>query len=201
VPTGFRKLARALVAEVRGICAFLIMEWPNTPVGIKARGIYWRRRTGVRRLVVGRGADLGDCSLLKLGENVEIGERVEFVLDEPPIGFPVYIGSNITMARGVYLRSGNHRFDDLSRPIMAQGHSSKQIEYQGATYSVVLEGDNWIGANVIILSGAFIGRGCVIGAGAVVTGVIPPYSVAAGVPARVLSRRDESRSIPEMSAS
>ena len=75
---------------------------------------------------------------------------------------------------------------------MEQGHSSKTIEYQGTTYSVVLEGDNWIGANAIILSGAFIGKGSIIGAGAVVTGVIPPYSIAVGVPARVIGTRGEA---------
>ena len=56
------------------------------------------------------------------------------------------------------------------------------------TEAVVIEDDVWLGTNVVILPGVSIGRGSVIGAGAIVTRDIPPFSVAAGVPARIIRR-------------
>lgn len=47
----------------------------------------------------------------------------------------------------------------------------------------------WIGANAVIMPGVFIGDGSVIGAGAIVTRSIPPYSVAVGIPARIIKER------------
>jgi acetyltransferase-like isoleucine patch superfamily enzyme len=54
----------------------------------------------------------------------------------------------------------------------------------------VIEDDCWLGDGVKVLDGVTIGRGSVIGAGAVVTKDIPPFSVAVGVPARVIKTRD-----------
>ncbi|WP_199520746.1 DapH/DapD/GlmU-related protein [Pseudomonas lactis] len=51
---------------------------------------------------------------------------------------------------------------------------------------MVIEDDVWIGEKVAILKGVTVGKGSVIGAGAVVTKDVPPYSVAAGIPARIL---------------
>jgi hypothetical protein len=54
----------------------------------------------------------------------------------------------------------------------------------GAAEQVIVENDAFIGMNCLILKGVRLGRGCVIGAGSVVTGDVPPYTVAAGNPAR-----------------
>jgi acetyltransferase-like isoleucine patch superfamily enzyme len=53
----------------------------------------------------------------------------------------------------------------------------------------VVEDDCWIGSNVTFLDGVHVGRGCVIGAGAVVNGTIPDNSIAVGVPAKVVGTR------------
>ena len=57
------------------------------------------------------------------------------------------------------------------------------------TDPVVIEDDCWIGLNAVILQGVTLGHGCIIGAGAVVTRSIPPWSIAVGVPARVVGQR------------
>jgi acetyltransferase-like isoleucine patch superfamily enzyme len=77
----------------------------------------------------------------------------------------------------------NHRFDDVNRPIWTQGESRIGIR---------IEDGVWIGANATILDGCTVGEGSVVAAGAVVTRDVPPLSVVAGVPARVVRMRGES---------
>jgi acetyltransferase-like isoleucine patch superfamily enzyme len=90
----------------------------------------------------------------------------------------VDIGAHCMFANGCFITDGNHRFDDPDRPVPWQGFTSK-----GPTRI----GDNvWCGANVVITSGVTIGERCVIGANSVVTTDLPPFSIAAGVPAKVL---------------
>jgi acetyltransferase-like isoleucine patch superfamily enzyme len=92
----------------------------------------------------------------------------------------VLIGDNVIMGPGVKIFSENHNFDHLHIPIRLQGETRKGVNI----------GSNcWIGAGVIILDGVTIGEGCVIAAGAVVTKDIPPNTIAAGVPAKVIKTR------------
>jgi acetyltransferase-like isoleucine patch superfamily enzyme len=82
------------------------------------------------------------------------------------------------LANNCFVSDADHRFDDPERPITWQGFTTK-----GPTRI----GDNcWLGANVVVTSGVTIGERSVIGANAVVTHDIPPWSVAAGAPARVI---------------
>lgn len=92
----------------------------------------------------------------------------------------VDIGENVIMGQYVSFHSENHCFDDVDRPIRMQG-----ITRQG----IVIEDDCWVGAKVTFLDGCHVGRGSVIAAGSVVRGIIPPYSVAAGVPVKVIKSR------------
>lgn len=64
--------------------------------------------------------------------------------------------------------------------------------------SIVIEDDVWIGESAIIMSGVHVGRGAVIGAGAVVTKDIPPYAVAAGIPAKVIKYRFDYETIEKL---
>jgi len=90
----------------------------------------------------------------------------------------VEIGSHCMLANGCFVTDANHRFDDPDTPVPWQGFSSK-----GPTRI----GDNvWLGAHVVVTSGVTIGERCVIGANSVVTQDIPPFSIAAGAPAKVL---------------
>lgn len=99
-------------------------------------------------------------------------------------GAGITIGNHVLFGQMVSVHAGNHLFDDPERLIMEQG-----TVHQG----VVIEDDCWIGAKATILDGVTIGRGSVVGAGAVVTTSLPPLSVAAGVPARILRTRSQAR--------
>jgi acetyltransferase-like isoleucine patch superfamily enzyme len=103
----------------------------------------------------------------------------------------VEIGEHCMFANGCVVSDADHRYDDPVKPVPWQGFTSK-----GPTRV----GDNvWCGANVVITSGVTVGERCVIGANSVVTSDLPPFSIAAGAPARVLrtitygSPRDATR--------
>ena len=90
---------------------------------------------------------------------------------------------------------GDYRFNIPGRYIDTIIDEEKLPENDA---DVVFEGDNWIGMNVTILNGVTVGFGSVIAASSVVTKSIPPYSIAGGVPAKVLKKglmTKKSRSI------
>jgi acetyltransferase-like isoleucine patch superfamily enzyme len=92
----------------------------------------------------------------------------------------VVVGSNVIMGQKVSFHSENHLYDRLDVP----------IRYQGTTrQGIIIEDNCWIGSNVTFLDGAHVASGCVIGAGAIVRGYIPPNSIAVGQPARVIKSR------------
>ncbi len=93
----------------------------------------------------------------------------------------ITIGDHVRIAAHTSLVAFNHNFEDTEQTIREQGSQAKGI---------VIEDDVWIGSGVRVLDGVRIGKGSVIGAGAVVTADIPPYSVAVGVPARVMRKRE-----------
>ena len=108
---------------------------------------------------------IGAGTFLNLGVMVAALELVE-------------IGDHCMFANGCFVTDADHRFDDLERPITWQGFTTKGPTRVGANV--------WCGANVVITSGVTVGERCVIGANSVVTGDLPPFSIAAGAPARVL---------------
>ncbi len=89
----------------------------------------------------------------------------------------ITIGDRVYLSPLVQVLAVNHVFDDPGRPFTEQG-----ITAQG----IVIEDDVWVGAGAIILDGVRIGRGAVVGAGAVVAEDVPPHTLVAGVPARVI---------------
>lgn len=90
---------------------------------------------------------------------------------------------DVIIGYGATILTTNHRFQDKKMSIWNQGVICEPV---------VIENDVWIGARAIILPGIRIGKGAVIGAGAVVTKDVSPYTVVAGVPARELKKRGEN---------
>lgn len=91
------------------------------------------------------------------------------------------IGNDVRIAPQVRIITMDHIYDDPKTPIHLQGIQANGIN---------IEDDVWLGIGVTVLDGVTIGKGAVIGAGAVVTKDIPPYSVAVGVPAKVIKKRE-----------
>lgn len=97
----------------------------------------------------------------------------------------VYIGSKVGIAPYLKIITGNHRIDLIGH-YMFDGSPNKRPEDDR---DVIIEGDNWFGINVTILSGVTVGRGTVIAAGAILNKSVPPYAIVGGVPAKVLKFR------------
>jgi len=94
----------------------------------------------------------------------------------------IILGANCMIAQHCAIAPYQHGFADTSRPMREQPLTS-----QG---DIVIEDDVWLGLNVCVVDGVTIGKGAIVGAGAVVTKDIPPYAIAGGVPARVIRFRD-----------
>jgi acetyltransferase-like isoleucine patch superfamily enzyme len=98
----------------------------------------------------------------------------------------VEVGEHCMFANGCFVTDADHRFDDPDRPVPWQGFTSK-----GPTR---VENNVWCGAHVVITGGVTVGERSVIGANSVVTRDIPPFSIAAGAPAKVLKKVEYGRS-------
>ena len=98
----------------------------------------------------------------------------------------VKIGKRCLIAAHSGIFANNHKYGDPLRYIADQGVTCKGI---------TIEDDCWLGHAVTVIDGVTIGKGSVIGAGAVVTKDIPPYSIAVGTPARVIKTRLPEESI------
>lgn len=94
----------------------------------------------------------------------------------------VEIGENVLIASGVFISDHNHCFSDVNVAIKLQG-----VEKGG---KVIIEKNAWLGEGCAVLPGVTIGRNSIIGTNSVVTKDIPPYSIAVGIPAKVIKQFD-----------
>jgi acetyltransferase-like isoleucine patch superfamily enzyme len=137
------------------------------------------------RLTIGEGTLLEPGCWLTIGEegSLAIGEGcflnrgvMVAVMDR------VEIGDHTMFANNCFVGDANHRYDDPETPITWQGFASKGPTRVGSNC--------WLGVNCVVTSGVTIGDRCVIGSNSVVTTDIPPWSIAAGSPAKVLREID-----------
>lgn len=134
---------------------------------------------------IGRYVELGPSGDIKIGSNTSIQDR-SILLGN------VIIGRYCTIAPNVYISSGRHYFDLMppwlikDQDKMAANDSSLIGQH---SKQVVVEDDCWLGINVFVMSGVTIGKGAVIGANSVVTKNVDPYTIIAGVPAKLIKKR------------
>lgn len=116
----------------------------------------------LKNIIIHDNVDLAWGVIITTGGIVEIGART-------------LIGYNTIIA------SQNHNIPDSKGRIFGAGHTYKNVK---------IENDVWIGANCVILPGVIIGEGAVIAAGSIVTNNVPPFTIVAGNPARIIKHRD-----------
>lgn len=127
---------------------------------------------------VARGALLrSKGGLIEIGDGSTVGSYCHI----SSVATEVKLGQNVIMASYCYIiGGGGYGYDRLDIPIKDQVKFGKGI---------VIEDDVWLGAGVYVIDGCNIGTGSAIGAGSVVTKGIPEYSIAVGVPAKVIKKR------------
>lgn len=166
-------------------------------LGVDLRGYVWMRRVSIPRqwsnISIEKDVSLDDGVVLlcngpsrKHKISIDCGTYINryTMLDAHT---EIKIGRNCMIGPHCYITDANHG--------RAAGVLVREQRMEPAP--VVIEDDVWLGAGVIVLPGVRLGRGCVIGAGAVVTGDVPAGEVYAGVPAtRIASRSTKIYSIP-----
>ncbi len=146
----------------------------HSKIALKLRTFYARRvlKSCGNNVNIEKGAMFN--AEICLGNYSDLGVRCQ-------INGPVTIGDYVMMGPDCIIHTQNHKIDDLTRPMQQCGFDEVK--------PVTIGNDVWIGSRVTILPGVTIGNGCVIGAGAVVTKDIPDYSIAGGVPAKIVKNR------------
>ncbi len=142
---------------------------------------------------IGKDVDIRPHTNFYGTRRIEIGDRVSIRMgahissvSEDCVGdVRLVIGNDVLIAPDVMITTNDHTYSDPHKPIREQ----KQIHE-----TVIIEDDVWIGRGVTILCGVTIGKGSVIGAHSVVNSSIPPYSVAVGIPCKIIKKREERRS-------
>ncbi|MDJ0713326.1 MAG: acyltransferase [Prochloraceae cyanobacterium] len=129
---------------------------------IVSRNCVIQGKTGA--VVIGRKTDIGCNAIISSGAGI-------------------FIGNSVLIAGNCYIGGGRYISDRLDIPMMEQGVYSKG--------PVAIGDDVWLGAGAIVLDGVQIGKGCIVGAGAVVTKNLPDYAIAVGVPAKITKMRGD----------
>jgi acetyltransferase-like isoleucine patch superfamily enzyme len=117
------------------------------------------------------------CSKISIGQRVVIRPNTMLFADEFA---SIIIEDDVLIGSGVHMYTHNHRYDNPKIPIIDQGYYSSK--------NVTVKCGAWIGANAILLPGVVVGENSVIGAGSIVTKNVPPKTVVAGNPAKIIKK-------------
>ena len=166
--------------EFKKIIQQFVYLYPTTPLGSQLRQNYYLhkfRKCG-NSLILFTHVHIESPENITIGNNISVNRGC--LIDAS--GGDISLGNNILIGPNTVLRAAGHIFTERDTPIRNQNHTRGII---------VIEDDIWLGANITILPNVTIGKGSVIGAGAVVTKDIEPYSIAVGVPCKKIKTRED----------
>ena len=167
----------------------IIYLWEGVIWAIKRKYILQQMGAFGKGSSLGRNWTIPTPSKVYIGDNTSIGDhcRLQCVNSE------IHIGNHVMLAPELEIHGGNHRFDMVGRYINSIGNDEHRPNDDG---DVIIEDDCWIGGRATILKGVTIGRGSVIGGGAMITCNIEPYSVVVGTN-RVIRKRFSEEEIKQ----
>jgi virginiamycin A acetyltransferase len=138
------------------------------------------------RIVIGDGVRID--SFVKIKPAGGTGDVVIGANSHVNSGCVIYSGNGVTIGADVLI-AANCTFAGVNHEYRRRDLKIIEQRFQPSRGGILVEDDVWIGANVVLLDGAVLRRGCVIGAGAVVRGEIAEFAVAVGAPARIIGYR------------
>jgi acetyltransferase-like isoleucine patch superfamily enzyme len=185
---------KGLVFRIRSAAAaFLRPGRPYVPKPAMVTGLARARIDPTARIIAEGSVILGDN--VYLGRFVEIATTTEglftigddtSIQDYAVMIGDIRIGAHCIFAPNVHVASHNHHFRDKPQWLI---RDQDERFAETKTAPVVIEDDCWIGRNVVIAPGVYVGRGAVIGANSVVSRDVSPYEVHGGVPNQRIQRR------------
>lgn len=179
---------------------------------IKNKKIKYGKNTIINTLKIGKNFCIGkNCIIAKgvtIGNNVSIGDCT-YISSYTTIDTNVNIGKYCSIAKNVFIAPGVHKTNYLTtHPILFNKYWRKKIGVEEKdNYDTKIGKENeetyigndvWIALNAIIMRGVKIGDGAVIGAGAIVTKDVEPYSIVVGAPAKHIRFRFENEYIEKL---
>ena len=146
---------------------------------------------------------------VNISSSVQIG-KATYISPYTTIDSNVKIGRYCSIAPNVFIAPGEHYstfitthpilFDSVWRKKISVHEKNESVNIIGRlNESTIIGNDVWIGLNAIIMRGIKIGDGAIVGAGAIVTKDVEPYSIVAGVPAKFIKYRFNKNEIEELS--
>mgnify|MGYP003294535724 CR=1 FL=1 len=135
------------------------------------RNVYLRSNVSVR--------NLQRHSIIEFGDNTDIGRGTTLSCYNK-----IIMHNNVLTGPYVFISDHNHKYTDISKPVMYQG-----IEFEKNSRVEICDGV-WIGTNAVIVGNVRIGRNSVIAANSVVNKDVPDFCVVAGAPAKIIKRYD-----------
>ncbi len=129
---------------------------------------------GQNKSMISRNVYIGKGDKVEFGYGCRINENV--YLEKCTIGNDVMIAPNTCIL------SRMHEHSRVDLPMSLQGYKAEQRVY--------VKDDVWIGRNCIIMPGVTVGESSIVAAGSVVTKDVPPFTIVAGVPAKVIRQRN-----------
>lgn len=189
------ELEKCMAGEIYNCHDRIFLEFKNTARRLLARYnamAYDQKKEKTEILYqlfesIGTNVSVGLPFICDYGRNIKIGNNVSVNMNCTFVDCnKIEIGNNVLIASNVQLYTATHPVELAER--LTPGWTDQSDEYFCRTYALPIKIGNgcWIGGGAVVLPGVTIGDGSVVGAGSVVTRDIPPNSVAAGNPCRII---------------
>lgn len=181
---------RKILKQLLNLIAIMKAKMYNSSltIGKNSRIELSARICGGGKLSIGDNCVIRDYAVLSPGHgSISIGNNCAIGMFNYLDGnAELCIGNDVHIGPHVCIYTANHIYSDLNVAIHKQGLDCKPVR---------IGDDVWIGSHAVILAGVNVGKGSVIAAGAVITKNIPEYSVVAGIPAKVIKKRNDIYSL------
>lgn len=136
----------------------------------------------------GKDARIEPRAFFHSGRNISLGDR-SGIGENAKLRGIITIGNDVMIGEDVLMITANHKYKRTDIPMCEQGFTEEK--------PIIIGNDVWIGSRVIILAGVKVGKGAIIGAGAVVAKDVPERAIVVGNPAKVIKFRKETNNTSE----